>query len=394
MTAAAETIERPQARAPLPAIVSGSRPLAIVPTDLDQVARVATMIHKSGFAPFGMDTIEKVGVALMHGLEIGLPPMQAIQKIAVINGRPAVWGDAVPGIALGTGQLEDWSEEFIGDGDQMVAVCRVKRKGIKTPKEATFSVADAKRAKLWDDRARVKKRNKRTNEWYDADNDSPWYKYQKRMLQMRARVAFRDLFADAFSGLYIAEELITGELSEEEVNAKDVTPRTRKPLPAPVEPVVESPAIAEAVADDASEQEEPQANQTEATAEPPKRPLPPLAKVAQARNEPTPQAAPVVSDFPGDTPMPPANDDGLDIPLTLRRSPEPPKDEPVDVAQWLSDLGGALNGCEDITSLAEVQSKVQKPMEKKVSKADYARGQTLVMDAFNRISNSDDGDGE
>jgi hypothetical protein len=61
-------------------------------------------------------------------------------------------------------------------------------------------VADAKLARLW-------------------GKSGPWQQYPKRMLQMRARVAFRDLFADALGGHYIAEELIGIEES-----AKDITP--------------------------------------------------------------------------------------------------------------------------------------------------------------------------
>lgn len=208
--------------APKAALMAGARPRAIVPADIDQVWRIAGMVIKAELAPRELNTPEKATIAILHGLEIGLPPMMALQRITVINGRPAVWGDAVPGIALGTSQLEDWKEHFTGEGDHMVAVCIVKRKGIKTPKEATFSVAEAKRADLWDDRAKVKRKSK-SGGWYEADNDSPWYRYPKRMLQMRARVAFRDLFADAFSGLYIAEELI-GKDPAPPADLKDVTP--------------------------------------------------------------------------------------------------------------------------------------------------------------------------
>ena len=37
-------------------------------------------------------------LAVQLGSEVGLRPMQALQNIAVINGRPAVWGDALPGL--------------------------------------------------------------------------------------------------------------------------------------------------------------------------------------------------------------------------------------------------------------------------------------------------------
>lgn len=343
-------------RAPL---IAGHTPRAIVPSDIDQVWRIATMVAKANLAPRELDSEEKITIAILHGLEIGLPPMMALQRITVINGRPAVWGDAVPGIALGTGQLEDWKEEFVGEGDQMVAICTVKRKGIRTPKEATFSVADAKRADLWDDRPRIRKRNRKTNEWYEADNDSPWYRYWKRMLQMRARVAFRDLFADAFSGLYIAEELISRQTEDEAAaGAKDVTPRQSAKRTAP--PAIEAPKEQPMQPVDAGEVVEAEVVETKPAE---RKPLPPLAKGAS---------------------QPQTNgDDGLDIPPALRRN----ADNKTDGQHWLSELRRSLEGCATLEDLTEIQNTVQKPMQGKVSKAEYAEGQTLVMEAFHRISN-------
>lgn len=217
-----------------PPLVAGSRVAAIIPSDIEQVWRLATMIHKADMAPKDFKTAEKIAVAILHGAEIGLPPMMALQRIAVINGRPSVWGEAVPGIALATGLVEDWAERIDGEGDLMVATCRVKRKGVKTYAEKQFSVADAKQAGLW-------------------GKAGPWTQYPKRMLQMRARVAFRDLFADALGGLYIAEELIGVD------EPKDITPTKSAPEimpPAPPKPQGKKPLpplVGQAMADKAKE---------------------------------------------------------------------------------------------------------------------------------------------
>jgi hypothetical protein len=199
----------------------GGRPVAIIPRTFDEAYRIGNAAVMGKWAPRGW-TKEQATLAILHGAEIGLPPMMSLQKICVINGRPSLWGDAVPAIALATGQLEDWSEGIRGDGDEMVAYCTVKRRGIKTPLETTFSVADARRAGLWDEKEKVRKQvwENGVRVWKDdQDNDSPWYRHPKRMLQMRARRAFRDAFADAFSGLYIAEEL------QDEPQMRDVTPQ-------------------------------------------------------------------------------------------------------------------------------------------------------------------------
>lgn len=187
-------------------LVAGSRVHGIIPRDIDQVWRIAQMIHKAGMMPKDFQTPEKIAVAILHGAEIGLPPMMALQRIAVINGRPSVWGEAVPGIALATGLVEDWMERIDGEAELMVATCRVKRRGIRTPAEKQFSVADAKRAGLW-------------------GKAGPWTQYPRRMLTMRARSAFRDLFADALGGLYIAEELIGTD------EPRDIMPVSVVPIP-------------------------------------------------------------------------------------------------------------------------------------------------------------------
>lgn len=161
---------------------SGSAIQAIIPQDVEQVFRLANAISKSGLAPSTMKDPEKLVVAIMHGLEIGLPPMQAVQRIAVINGRPAIWGDALPALILSKGFK---LIEGVADG---VATCTVVRPdGDRITR--TFSEADAKKAGL-------------------LGKPGPWQQYPNRMLQMRARgYACRDGAADALSGLYVAEEL-------------------------------------------------------------------------------------------------------------------------------------------------------------------------------------------
>ena len=365
-------------RQTVPALIAGAQPAAIVPTDLDQVWRLAGMIHKAGMAPKDMETPEKISVALLHGLEIGLKPMQSMQRIAVINGRPAIWGDAVIGLVRASGLAEYIDEEIIGEGEQMVAVCKTKRKGEKKEIERSFSVADARRAGLWDERQTVKRRSK-NNEWYDAKNDSPWFKYPKRMLQMRARVALRDAYADVLGGMYIAEELLEGEAGE----IKDVTPKNiKKDLPAAIERQTQD-VVPTAVIDEAPEVDEAPIESSTVKATKAK-PLPPMAK----RSEPIPVTE-SVSDFPGDK----EKADSLDIPPYLQRNKKPDVDKPPrepatddEISAWLNELGGALSGCTDLEQLTSVQNSIQLPMKGRVPPNKYAESQTLVMDAYSRIS--------
>lgn len=165
---------------------------ALLPRSLEEAMRLAEMLAESDLVP--KDFKNKPGnvlVAIQYGLELGLHPMQAVQSICVLNGRPCLWGDAVLGIVEASGLLEDLQEEFLRDGDrpeQVYARCTAIRRHRPTPIVRTFSWADAQRAGL-------------------AGKDN--YKtYPMRMLQMRARSwALRDGFPDVLKGLQVIEEV-------------------------------------------------------------------------------------------------------------------------------------------------------------------------------------------
>lgn len=129
-------------------------------------------------------------IAILHGMEVGLSPMQALQRIAVVNGRPTIWGDGALALVQASGLAEEVSERIDGDGpDTWIANCEVLRRGSSLPTIRRFSVDDARRARLW-------------------GKQGPWSDYPLRMLQMRARAfALRDAFADVLGGLYLREEI-------------------------------------------------------------------------------------------------------------------------------------------------------------------------------------------
>src|SRR5690554_571972 len=72
------------------------RGFSLTPQSLDEALRFAEMLSKSSIVPKDFSGHPgNILVAIQWGLELGLQPMQAMQNIAVINGRPALWGDAV-----------------------------------------------------------------------------------------------------------------------------------------------------------------------------------------------------------------------------------------------------------------------------------------------------------
>lgn len=186
---------------------------------MDDLFRFAKAVAVSGLAPKGIETPEAIFVALEMGLEVGLPMMAALQNIAVINGRPAIWGDAQLAVVRSTGELalfEEWYEEAgkrlprnpAAFTDATTAVCRVQRHGYE-PAETAFSVSDAKRANLW-------------------GKAGPWTQYPARMLKHRARsFALRDQFGDALRGLRTVEEVQDDPVA----TARNVTPPMFAPAP-------------------------------------------------------------------------------------------------------------------------------------------------------------------
>jgi len=224
-----------QSVAPKSTILVGSR--GIVISDFDGLWRFASAVSRSGLAPKGIQTPEAIFVAVQMGLEVGLTPMAALQNIAVINGRPSLWGDAQLAVVRATSLLEQFEEWFEENGkrtprnpvnydDTTCAVCTLTRAG-SAMQEASFSVSDAKRAGLW-------------------AKEGPWRQYPARMLRFRARsFLLRDNFGDALKGLLTAEEARDLPIDVETVEPAKLFAPAPVPVPclAPPEPPKEEKPI-------------------------------------------------------------------------------------------------------------------------------------------------------
>lgn len=180
---------------------------SLTPQSLNEALQFADMLSKSNMVPKDYQgNPANCIIAMQWGMEIGLQPLQAMQNIAVINGRPAIWGDAMLAIVRGSGLLERITEDPTDTG----CTCTVKRKG-EPEVVRTFTLEDAKRAGL-------------------AGKQGPWQQHPKRMMQMRARAfALRDVFPDVLRGVHIAE-IVQDEPAERDMGAaEDVTPQKAAP---------------------------------------------------------------------------------------------------------------------------------------------------------------------
>lgn len=160
------------------------------PQTLKEAMELATVLASSNMLPKQFqEKPENVLVAMMWSKNLNIPAIQGMQYIAVVNGRPSLYGDGLLAVCMNSGLLLDIKEEFKQEGENFVAFCTVTRQGKETPVVGTFSVNDAKRAGLW-------------------GKAGPWTQYPKRMLKMRARsFALRDAFPDVLSGMASAEEM-------------------------------------------------------------------------------------------------------------------------------------------------------------------------------------------
>ncbi len=181
-----------------PIVVAGGQ---LRPRNLSETVTLAKIMARSGMVPKDYaGRPDAIVVAMQMGAAVGLPPMQALRGIAVINGRPSLWGDALLAVVKSHPEFEDIEETQ--NEETMTATCVIKRRG-ETPTVQTFSQSDAARAGLW-------------------GKAGPWTQYPRRMLQMRARgFACRDAFADALCGLGLAEEAMDMAPVIEPINLSD-----------------------------------------------------------------------------------------------------------------------------------------------------------------------------
>ena len=190
------------------------------PQTLDEAMRFSEVLSKSALVP--KDYQGKPAnclVAIQWGMELGLAPLQALQNIAVINGKPSVYGDSL--LAMVRADSRCMGVEETQEGG--VATCIVKRKladGSIEKVKRTFSMQQAEQAGL--------------------ASRPTWKAYPDRMLQHRARGnALRDAFPDVLRGI------ITTEEAQDIGEPKDVTPTEEAVAPPKIETLTE-PKVEEA----------------------------------------------------------------------------------------------------------------------------------------------------
>lgn len=171
---------------------TGNAVMAFIPTDLDQIWRMARMAVVGKMAPKSLvegkdpdEATSAAAIAIMAGAELGLTPLMALRSYAVVNGRPALWGDGLKAVVRQSGRCE-----FIRTGsDQTKGWCEAKRKDTGEEKRVEFTLEQAAAAGL----------TKKTGPWTSG--------YADIMMERRAtNRCLNDLFADVLGGIVSADE--------------------------------------------------------------------------------------------------------------------------------------------------------------------------------------------
>jgi hypothetical protein len=227
----------------------GGLQLGAAPKSVQEAWWLAQMIAKSSLVPKEfLGKPEEILIALQLGAEIGLPPMQSLQSIAVINGRPSVWGDGFLAVLVSSpvyrshdeyyevrGERRDGLTTADWSSDDTAAVCTFWRRDREDPITRRFTVGQAKKANL-------------------LGKTGPWQSYPDRMLSMRARSwAGRDAFPDVLRGMVAREEAADLPPIDTEYRVEPMQPRraseartssSPRPDSPPATPLPDSPVAA------------------------------------------------------------------------------------------------------------------------------------------------------
>lgn len=186
-----------------------SQSCSLMPQTFEEKIKMSGILARSGLLPQGLNTPEKVCVALQWGHELGLSPMVAVNNVAVINGKPTLSADIMSAVVKRSPEYGGIKWIELSDRKAECEITRILPNGEKETMHSCFTMEDAKNAGL-------------------AGRDV-WRKYPKRMLKHRClSYGLKDLFPDLLAGLYTPEEM---ESAEPNVNVSEPIERNITPSP-------------------------------------------------------------------------------------------------------------------------------------------------------------------
>lgn len=156
---------------------------ALEPTTLDEAARLAKAACASRL--YQVQSAEAALMILLTGRDLGLSASQSLRAIYVVSGKPVVSADALVAAVRRSGLCESWRTI---ESTAERCTLETRRKGEEHPERETFTIEDAKRAKL--------------------DGKDVWRAYPRDMLRHRCAAGLvRRVYPDVALGCYTPGEL-------------------------------------------------------------------------------------------------------------------------------------------------------------------------------------------
>jgi hypothetical protein len=172
--------------------------------NLDKKKELAQIFMKSGLIPNQLNTPEKVLVCMFKAQELGLPPLEGLSGMAVINGKTTLQGNLI----LALINRSNKAKKIVVEEHENYCSVTMSRRDYDFEYSFTFSMDDAKKAGLLDKQI--------------------WRQYPKTMLKWRAvSGCARVVFSDVIGGLYTPEEIRTLNPVRENVEKRSKLPDLR-----------------------------------------------------------------------------------------------------------------------------------------------------------------------
>lgn len=199
--------------------------------ELNAGYQLAQRLCQTAFAPAHFrGKPQEAGSAMLYGLKWGMDPITAMESIYVVHGAPALYAEAMAGIAMSAGH-----QIVRQSATEQAVVFQCRRKGSEVWQEVKWTMSRAERAGYT------------RNKLYSSNPIG--------MLTAKCQAEAAKLVApDALMGLRSVEdvELDEGEAPEEKPKRKRTVKRAQQPAPEVPEVVQEAPeevAVDESAAD-------------------------------------------------------------------------------------------------------------------------------------------------
>jgi hypothetical protein len=169
-----------------PSLAKTEASRAFEPRNVDEGYEMAKLLHASGLLPKAVNKAEAAFAIIATGRELGLPAMQSLRSIHIIDGKPSLAADLI--VALVKRNTEVCKFFRLVESTDKVARYETHRVGEPSPTTMTFTIEQAQRAGLT-----------------GKDN---WKKYPDDMLRARcsAKLA-RAVYPELVMGLYDPDEI-------------------------------------------------------------------------------------------------------------------------------------------------------------------------------------------